>query len=178
MDFMQCNNPVRMNELRPLILKHSRSLLFTGSGGIKQNSGDSNLRSTIFRDEFNPIYKCHYRLHEHVFITTARAKNVHRFTQLTTDSEAKSGLGNNRPTRLGQEHERGRETGLRDLYSPIKASHFYFLATCYLGNSTQHPCMSQNTSLRFIPQGNYISLVVLDKPLQLTNAGNRCTKGT
>ena len=68
------------------------------SGEIEQNSVNSNLRSTIFRDEFSTIYKFRRRLHVPVFIATARAKNVHRPTQLTIDSETKSGLGNGRPT--------------------------------------------------------------------------------
>jgi len=139
------------------------------SGQIEQNSANSNLGSTIFRDEFSAIYKCRRRLHVPVFITTANAKNVHRPIQLTIDSETKSGLGNGRPT--GWEHEQGRGTGLRDLYSPQKASHFYFWLRTTLRIPLNIRACHKTLRCDLFPTGDYISSVLLHRPLQLTNCG-------
>ena len=135
---------------------------------MEQNSVNSNLRSTIFRNEFSAIYKCRCRLHVHVFITTARAKNVHR-PQLTRDSKTKSGLGNGRPR--GWEHEQGRRTGLCDLYSPQKASHFYFWLPTTLRIPLNIRACHKTLRYDLFPTEDYISFVLLHRPLQLTKCG-------
>lgn len=121
--------------------------------------------------EFSAIYKCRRRLHMSAFITTAKAKNVHRPTKLTIDSGAKSGLGNRRPTGWGQEHEQGRGTSLRDLYSPKKASHFYFWLRATLRIPLNIRACHKTLRYNLFPTGDYISLVQLPKPLQLTKCG-------
>jgi len=96
-------------------------------------------------------------------------KNVHRPTQLTTDSETKSGLGNGRPT--GWEHEQGRGTGLRDLYSPQKASHFYFWLRTTLRIPLNIRACHKTLRYDLFPTGDNISFVLLDRHPQLTKCG-------
>jgi hypothetical protein len=80
------------------------------------------------------------------------------------DSETKSGLGNGRPT--GCEHEQGRGTGLRDLYSPKKASHFYFWLRTTLRIPFNIRACHKTLRYDLFHIGDYISFVLLHMHLQ------------